>query len=381
MFVRVSGQFASEEDLRNLPIEAGGRVIRLGDFATVTRGFEDPPTYTVRHNGQQVLMLGVAMTDDGNIVDLGKAIESAVAKIQAELPYGVELERVADQPTTVSEAIWEFERSLLEALAIVLAVCLLSLGWRMGLVVALSVPLVLAVVAIVMLAMGWNLERISLGSLIIALGLLVDDAIIAVEMMVVKIEAGLDRIEAAAFSYSATAIPRLTGALITVAAFMPIGFSKSTSGEYAGGIFWIVGIAVLFSWVVSGMFTPYLAVKMLPKDFGKHKHGGGDPYDTPFYRKLRRLIDLALQRRWWVIGATAAALVLAVAGIKFVPQQFFPNSSRPELARRAARERRRILRSDDRPGEEDGGRSLEGRRRPLLHGVHGRRRAALLSLA
>ena len=331
VFVRVSGQFASEEDLRNLPIEAGGRVIRLGDFATVTRGFEDPPSYTVRHNGQQVLMLGIAMTDDGNIVDLGKALESAVTKIQAELPYGVELERVADQPTTVSDAIWEFERSLLEALAIVLAVCLLSLGWRMGLVVAMSVPLVLAVVAMVMFAMGWNLERVSLGSLIIALGLLVDDAIIALEMMAVKLEAGWDQAKSAAFSYSSTAIPRLTGALITVAAFMPIGFSKSTSGEYAGGIFWIVGIAVLFSWVVSGLFTPYLAIKMLPKDFGKKHHGGGDPYQTPFYKRLRRLIDRALERRWWVIGATGVALVLAFAGMKLVPQQFFPNSSRPEL--------------------------------------------------
>jgi multidrug efflux pump subunit AcrB len=330
VFVRVSGQFASEEDLRNVPIEAGGRVIRLGDFATVTRGFEDPPTYTVRHNGQQVLMLGISMTDDGNIVDLGKEFESTVAKIQAELPYGVELERVADQPTTVSEAIWEFERSLLEALAIVLAVSLLSLGWRMGLVVAMSVPLVLGVVAIVMFAMGWNLERISLGSLIIALGLLVDDAIIALEMMAVKLEAGWDQAKAAAFSYSSTAIPRLTGALITVAAFMPIGFSKSTSGEYAGGIFWIVGTAVLFSWVVSGLFTPYLAIKMLPKDFGKHHHGG-DPYQRPFYRKLRRLIELALVRRWWVIGATGVALVLAFVGMQFVPQQFFPNSSRPEL--------------------------------------------------
>ncbi len=330
VFVRVSGQFASEEDLRNLPIAANGRVIKLGDFATVKRGFEDPPTYTVRHNGQQVLMLGISMTDDGNIVDLGKALESAVKKIQAELPYGVELERVADQPTTVSEAIWEFERSLLEALAIVLAVSLLSLGWRMGLVVAMSVPLVLGVVAIVMLAMGWNLERISLGSLIIALGLLVDDAIIALEMMAVKLEAGWDQAKAAAFSYSSTAIPRLTGALITVAAFMPIGFSKSTSGEYAGGIFWIVGIAVLFSWVVSGLFTPYLAIKMLPKDFGKH-HQGGDPYQKPLYQKLRRLINLAIERRWSVIGVTAVALVLAFAGMKFVPQQFFPNSSRPEL--------------------------------------------------
>ena len=335
VLVRVSGQFASLDDIRNVPIAAGGRLIKLGDFTTITRGYEDPPTYTVRHNGQQVLMLGITMTNDGNIVDFGKAIESAVAKIQAELPYGVELERVADQPTVVGESVWEFERSLLEALGIVLAVCLLSLGWRTGIVVGLSVPIVLGVVALVMLAMGWNLERVSLGSLIIALGLLVDDGIIAVEMMIVKMEEGWDRLKAAAYSYSATAMPRLTGALITVAAFMPIGFAKSTTGEYAGGIFWIVGTAVVFSWVVSGLITPYLAVKMLPKDFGKgHHHGSGaafDPYDKPFYRKLRRLIDLAIERRWWVIGATVAAFAVAVYGARFVPQQFFPSSSRPEL--------------------------------------------------
>ena len=330
VLVRVSGQFTDLDEIRNVPIAAGGRLIKLGDFTTITRGYEDPPTYTVRHNGQQVLMLGITMTNDGNIVDLGSAIEKAVAKVQAELPYGVELERVADQPTVVAESIWEFERSLLEALAIVLAVCLISLGWRTGIVVGLSVPIVLGVVALVMLAMGWNLERVSLGSLIIALGLLVDDGIIAVEMMVVKMEEGWDRIKAAAFSYSTTAMPRLTGALVTIAAFMPIGFSKSTTGEYAGGIFWIVGTAVLFSWVVSGLITPYLAVNMLPKDFGKHHHGS-DPYDTPFYRKLRRWIDLALERRWWVIGATVAALAAAIAGSRFVPQQFFPNSSRPEL--------------------------------------------------
>ncbi len=330
VLVRVSGQFTSVEDIRNVPIAANGRVIKLGDFTTIERGFEDPPTYTIRHNGQQVLMLGIVMTDDGNVVELGKAIDVAVKRIQDELPHGVELERVADQPTTVKEAVWDFERSLLEALIIVIIVSLVSLGWRTGIVVAMSVPLVLGGVAIVMLAMGWNLERISLGSLIIALGLLVDDAIIAVEMMVVKMEAGWDRIKAAAFSYSSTAVPRLTGALITVAAFMPVGFSKSTTGEYAGGIFWIVGAAVLFSWLVSGLFTPYLAVKMLPKDMGTH-HAGGDPYDKPFYRKLRGWIDLAIERRWWVIGATAAALVLAVAGLKLVPQQFFPSSTRPEL--------------------------------------------------
>jgi multidrug efflux pump subunit AcrB len=331
VLVRVAGQFASEDDIRNVPIAAGGRVIKLGDFTTVRRGFEDPPAYTVRHNGQQVLMLGIVMTDDGNIVELGKAIEYAVAKVQAELPYGVELERVADQPNTVADAVWEFERSLMEALAIVLAVSLLSLGWRTGIVVGLGVPLVLGAVAVVMLAMGWNLERVSLGSLIIALGLLVDDGIIAVEMMVVKMEEGWDRLKAAAFSYEATAFPRLTGALVTVAAFMPIGFSKSVTGEYAGGIFWIVGTAVLFSWIVSGIITPFLAVKMLP-DFAKHHHGAApDPYNTPFYKKLRRAIDTALERRWLVIGVTVAALGLSLAGMKLVPQQFFPNSSRPEL--------------------------------------------------
>jgi multidrug efflux pump len=330
VLVRVSGQFNNLDDIRNVPIAAGGRVIKLGDFTTITRGYEDPPTYTVRHNGQQVLMLGITMTSDGNIVDLGKLIEKAVANIQGELSHGVELERVADQPTVVSDSIWEFERSLMEALGIVLAVCLLSLGWRTGIVVGLSVPIVLGVVALVMLAMGWNLERVSLGSLIIALGLLVDDGIIAVEMMVVKMEEGWDRLKAAAYSYSATAMPRLTGALITVAAFMPIGFAQSTTGEYAGGIFWIVGTAVLFSWVVSGIITPYLAVKMLPKDLGKHQHGG-DAYDKPFYRKLRGWIDLALERRWIVIGATAASLAVAIWGIRFVPQQFFPSSARPEL--------------------------------------------------
>jgi multidrug efflux pump len=332
VLVRVSGQFSSEEDIRNVPVTAGGRTIKLGDFTTITRGYEDPPTYTVRHNGQQVLMLGITMTDDGNIVDLGEAIKSAVTKVQAELPYGVELERVADQPTVVGESVWEFERSLLEALAIVLAVCLLSLGWRTGIVVGLSVPIVLGVVALVMLMAGWNLERVSLGSLIIALGLLVDDGIIAVEMMVVKMEEGWDRLKAAAFSYESTAMPRLTGALITVAAFMPIGFAQSTTGEYAGGIFWIVGTAVLFSWVVSGLITPYLAVKMLP-DFAKHGHGAAhaDPYNTPFYRKLRRLIDLAIERRWWVIGATVVAFAASVYGARLVPQQFFPSSSRPEL--------------------------------------------------
>jgi multidrug efflux pump len=327
--LRVSGQFSNLDDLRNLPIAAAGRQIRLGDFTTIRRGFEDPASYTVRHNGQPVLLLGTVMTNDGNVVQLGKALGSEIARIQQELPHGVELELIADQPTSVGAAVWEFERALLEALAIVIVVSLLSLGWRTGIVVALSVPLVLGVVAVAMLALGWNLERISLGSLIIALGLLVDDAIIAVEMMVSKMETGWERTQAAAYSYQATAIPRLTGALITVAAFMPIGFSQSTTGEYAGGIFWIVGIAVLFSWVVSGLFTPYLAVKLLPADLGQHHHG--DPYQSPMFRRLRGAIEAAIDRRWVVIAIVGVAMVAAVLGMRFVPQQFFPNSTRPEL--------------------------------------------------
>ena len=378
--VRVTGQFTTEEDIRNVPITAGGKLIKLGDFTTVRRGYEDPSTYTVRHNGQQVLMLAVSMTDDGNVVELGAALEKAVAKVQSELPHGVELEQVADQPTTVKEAVWDFERSLLEALLIVIAVSLVSLGWRTGIVVAASVPLVLGAVAVVMLAMGWNLERISLGSLIIALGLLVDDSIIAIEMMVVKMEARLDRVKAAAFSYSATAMPRLTGALITVAGFLPIGLSQSSTGEYAGGIFWIVGAAVLLSWVVSGIFTPYLAVKLLPKDFGKHHHGG-DPYDTPLYRKLRRAIDFAVEKRWLVIGVTAGALVLAFAGMKYVPQQFFPNSSRPELIVDLRMKEGSSFAATYRAGEEDGSRARQGRGRALLHRLHRRRLPALLPRA
>ncbi|AHE49480.1 acriflavin resistance protein [Aeromonas hydrophila 4AK4] len=328
--VRISGQFRSLDDIRNLPIAAGGRLIKLGDFTTVRRGYEDPQTYSIRHNGQQVLMLGLSMTNDGNIVQLGAALETVITEIQHELPYGVELEQVADQPTTVKEAVWDFERSLVEALVIVVIVSLLSLGWRTGIVVALSVPLVLCMVAIFMLGTGWNLERISLGSLIIALGLLVDDAIIALEMMVVKMEAGWDKVKAASYSYQATAMPRLSGALITAAAFMPVGFSQSTTGEYAGGIFWIVGVAVIFSWLCSGLFTPYLAVKMLPDRLGHH-HGDAGPYDTKGYHKLRGWIQQAIARRWLVIGVTFGALVLAVLAVKLVPQQFFPNSTRPEL--------------------------------------------------
>jgi multidrug efflux pump len=258
-----------------------------------------------------------------------------MAALQAALPLGVSVDKVADQPKIVDESVWEFERSFLEALAIVLAVCFLFLGWRTGIVVAASVPLVLALVAIVMMAMGWNLDRISLGALIIALGLLVDDAIIAVEMMVVKIEQGWDRVRAATFAYTSTAFPMLTGTLVTVAGFMPVGFAKSISGEYAGGIFWVVGVALIASWFVAVVFTPYLGVVLLPKVMkahgGAHPSLSHDPYARPLYDRLRRAVGWCVAHRWWVLGATVLAFAVSAAGMTLVQQQFFPTASRLEL--------------------------------------------------
>ena len=380
VMVRVSGQFASLDDIRNVPVSAGGRLIKLGDFTTITRGYEDPPTYTVRHNGQQVLMLGITMTNDGNIVDLGKAIEQAVAKIQAELPYGVELERVADQPTVVSESIWEFERSLLEALTIVLAVCLLSLGWRIGIVVGLSVPLVLGVVALVMLAMGWNLERVSLGSLIIALGLLVDDGIIAVEMMVVKMEEGWDRLKAAAFSYEATAMPRLTGALVTVGRLhadrlLPVDHRRIRGRHLLdrrhGGA------------ALMGRFGDHHA---LPRR--QHAAQGlrqASPWRRPVQHAVvpqaarldrpRHRAALACHRRHRGRPGRRDCRKSARAAT-VLPQQLAARARR-----RAASEGRRFVRRDHRAGQEDGVGPREGRGHPLLHGLYGRRAAAFLPIA
>jgi len=327
-FVRVSGTLREERDVAALPIEAGGRLLRLSDVATISRGVEDPPSYTIRHNGEPVLAIGVTMSRHGNMLALGEALDKRQAELQSRLPVGVSLEKYADQPGVVDGAVWEFEKSFLEALAIVLAVSFVALGWRTGIVVAASVPLVLGIVAIVMYASGWALDRISLGALIIALGLLVDDAIIAVEMMVVKMEQGWDRVRAASFAYTSTAFPMLTGTMVTVAGFMPVGFAKSIAGEYAGGIFWVVGVALIASWFVAVVFTPYLGVVLLPGTMAKH---AGDPYDKPLYRRLRRGLDWCLRHRWWVLGATAALMVSAVAGMGLVQQQFFPTASRPEL--------------------------------------------------
>ena len=331
VYVRVDGALDAADRVREVPVEAGGRLFRLGDVAEVKRGYEDPPEYTVRHNGKPAVGLSVAMAPGGNVIDLGKALRAEAEKIRADLPAGAELHEAAFQPKVVEESVGEFLTSFVEALVIVLAVSFVTLGVRTGVVVALSVPLVLAICFVVMKATGINLDRITLGALIIALGLLVDDAIIAAGMMGVKMEEGWDRVRAATFAWTSTAKPMLTGTLITAAGFLPVGFAQSASGEYAGGIFWVVGLALVASWVVAVVFTPYLGVKLLP-DFkphaGGHQH---DPYQSRFYRVLRRGIEACVRRPWAVAGVTLALFAAAVVGFGHVKKQFFPQSARPEL--------------------------------------------------
>lgn len=329
VFARVDGALHSAGDVAKVSIEAGGRLVRLSDIATVRAGYEDPPTYTIRHNGHPVLVIATTMTPNANILKVGKAVDERMAAIQANLPSGISVEKYDDQPKVVEESVWEFERSFLEALAIVLAVSFLSLGRQAGVVVAASVPLVLGIVLVVMYLAGWNLDRISLGSLIIALGLLVDDAIIAVEMMVLKLEEGWDRVKAATFAYTSTAFPMLTGTMVTVAGFMPVGFAKSTAGEYAGGIFWVVGVALIASWFVAVIFTPYLGMKLLPAAIATGSHA--DPYDKPIYHRLRKWIDWCVGQRWKVLAATGILFVVAGLGMRLVQQQFFPTTDRLEL--------------------------------------------------
>ena len=330
--VRVTGAFSGAEAIAAVPVQADGRVFRLGDIATVKRSYEDPSTFVVREGGKPALGLGVSMADGANIITLGENLKQAMKSVMAELPVGIEVSQIADQPHIVDELVSEFVKSFGEALAIVLVVGFLSLGWRAGIVVALSVPLVLAIVLLVMYSAGLDLHRITLGALIIALGLLVDDAIIAIEMMVVKMEQGWDRVRAATYAWTSTAFPMLTGTLVTAAGFLPVGFAKSSSGEYAGGIFWVVGLALIASWIVAVVFTPYLGLKLLP-DFAKHGiHNNPDAiYDTRIYRELRRLIERALRWRKTVIGITVLLFVAAIAGFGLVQQQFFPTSTRSEL--------------------------------------------------
>lgn len=331
--LRVTGALAGEAAVAETPVESGGRVFRLGDIAAVSRGFIDPPSFLVRQRGHPALAVGIVMEKGGNLLSLGRDVKAAMAEFVAQTPVGIDIEQIADQPKVVADAIFEFEKSFLEALAIVLGVSFLSLGWRTGIVVALSIPLVLTIVFIFMSVMGIDLHRITLGALIIALGLLVDDAIIAVEMMAVKIEQGWSREKAAAYAWESTAFPMLTGTLVTAAGFLPVGFANSAVGEYTGSLFWVVALALMISWVVAVVFTPFLGVKLLP-DMKPHGPGAHDPnaiYMTGPYRALRRIIGWCVRRRLTVVAATLGVFAAAIAGFGLVQQQFFPLSERPEL--------------------------------------------------
>jgi multidrug efflux pump subunit AcrB len=328
--LHLSGAFDGAVAIADAPIEAEGRIIRLGDIATISRGYEDPPNLLVRTDGKPALGIGVSMQDGANILTFGANLRRELDAITANLPQGFEITQIADQPRIVDQSVSEFFRAFAEALVIVLLVGFVSLGMRAGIVVALSVPLVLAIVFVVMSIAGFDLNRITLGALIIALGLLVDDAIIAIEMMVVKLEEGFDRVRAATYAWTSTALPMLTGTLVTAAAFLPVGFAKSSSGEYAGGIFWIVGLALIASWIVAVVFTPYLGLKLLP-DLVRHEGGSDASHHTRLDRRFRRLLAGALHWRKTVIFATAAMFLASIAAFGLVQQQFFPNSTRSEL--------------------------------------------------
>ncbi|NHZ91435.1 AcrB/AcrD/AcrF family protein [Massilia sp. CCM 8733] len=338
--VRVSGALTTAKDLENLELRANGTTFRLGDFATVKREYEDPPVEKMRFNGKEVIGLGVSMEKGGNIIQMGKGLEETVARIKAKLPVGIELERVSDQPRAVTASVSEFIKVLIEAVVIVLAVSFLALGLhtkplridaRPGLVVALTIPLVLAITFLFMRFFNIDLHKISLGALIIALGLLVDDAIIAVEMMVRKMEEGMSRFDAATFAYTSTAMPMLTGTLITAAGFLPIGLAKSAAGEYTFSMFSVNAIALLISWLVAVIFTPYIGymiLKVKPHAAGEGEH---DMFNTPGFQRFRRVVTWCVEWRKTTIALSLGVFFLGVYGFNFIEKQFFPDSSRPEL--------------------------------------------------
>ncbi|HPW28721.1 MAG TPA: efflux RND transporter permease subunit [Rhodoferax sp.] len=347
--VRVAGQFQAVEQLRAMPIRgSSGSQLRLGDIAEIKRDYVDPPALKVRHQGKQVIALGVSMSKGGDIIALGKALAVATAKIDATLPAGIHLVKVQDQPAAVAKSVNEFVGVLIEAIGIVLAVSFISLGlhkrsdstrWynryyvdmRPGLVVGITIPLVLAVTFLGMGYWGIGLHKISLGSLIIALGLLVDDAIIAVEMMVRKMEEGWDKVRAASFAYEITAMPMLTGTLITAVGFLPIGIAKSSTGEYTFAIFGVTVMALVLSWLVSVYFVPYLGtvlLKIKPHDVGDEPH---ELFNTPFYNTFRRTVNWCVEHRWTTIGIMLLTFALGIVGMGRVQQQFFPDSARSEI--------------------------------------------------
>lgn len=330
VFVRLDGAFDKLQKIRDTPITAQGRTLKLSDIATVKRGTEDPATFMIRNGGEPTLLLGVVMREGWNGLDLGKSLEKEVSSINEDLPLGISLNKVTDQAVNISSSVDEFMIKFFAALLVVMFVSFISMGWRVGVVVAMAVPLTLAIVFVVMLATGKNFDRITLGSLILALGLLVDDAIIAIEMMVVKMEEGFSRIAASAYAWSHTAAPMLSGTLVTAVGFMPNGFARSSAGEYTSNMFWIVGIALIASWIVAVVFTPYLGVKMLP-NFKKVEGGHAAIYDTPRYNRFRQILERVIARKWLVAGSVIGLFVLAVGGMALVKKQFFPISDRPEV--------------------------------------------------
>lgn len=330
IYLRLDGAYDDLQKIADAPIQANGRVFRLADVAEIRRGYEDPPAFLLRHQGEEALALGVVMQDRWNGLDLGRALEAETQKIAAQMPLGLSFSKISDQAVNITQAVDEFMVKFVIALAVILLVSLVSLGWRGGIVVAAAVPLTLAAVFVIMLDSGRVFDRVTLGALILALGLLVDDAIIAIEMMVVKMEEGMDRVAAAAYAWSHTAAPMLSGTLVTVIGLMPVGFAQSSSGEYAGNIFWIVGFALIASWVVAVAFTPYLGVKLLP-NVTPIPGGAHAIYDRPGYRRLRAVIQWSVRRKYLVAGAVAAAFLLSGLGMTAVKKQFFPTSDRPEL--------------------------------------------------
>ncbi|KGA23564.1 multidrug transporter [Pectobacterium brasiliense] len=330
VFIRLDGAFDKLDKIRKTPIVVQGRTLQLSDVATVERGYEDPATFLVRNQGEPALLLGIVMREGWNGLDLGKALDAETTKINEGMPLGMTLTKVTDQSVNISSSVDEFMIKFFVALLVVLVVCFISMGWRVGVVVAAAVPLTLAIVFVVMEASGKNFDRITLGSLILALGLLVDDAIIAIEMMVVKMEEGYSRVKASAYAWSHTAAPMLAGTLVTAVGFMPNGFAQSTAGEYTSNMFWIVGIALIASWVVAVVFTPYLGVKMLP-EIKAVEGGHAAIYNTRHYNQFRRLLTRVISRKWIVAGTVVAAFIVAILGMALVKKQFFPTSDRPEV--------------------------------------------------
>lgn len=330
VIVRLDGALDSLQKIKDTPIVGAGRNFRLSDVAEVTRGYEDPATFLIRNQNEPALLLGIVMRDRYNGLELGHALENEAAAISAQMPAGLSFTKVTDQAVNIKTAYDEFMLKFFVALAVVIVVSLVSMGWRVGIVVAAAVPLTLAGVFIIMLATGRDFDRVTLGALILSLGLLVDDAIIVIESMVVKMEEGYDRIYASTYAWSHTAAPMLAGTTVTAIGLMPVGFAKSGAGEYAGNIFWVVSFALLTSWVVAVAFTPYIGVKLLP-DIKKIPGGHAAIYGTPRYRKLRRFIANMVVHKKKVVISVAVLLVVSVFGLGFTKQQFFPLSDRPEV--------------------------------------------------